>query len=156
MGNPKEDRQSADNYPEGDVLAVLYRQHADITEGLERVQSETGEARKKNFEEIISFLKAHETAEQSITRPLTAANDAAQASERTDEEAEADETIAELRSLDMDSKEFDQKFADFCDSVSEHAEHEENEEFPILEAQSEGVRQDLGRAFLKAQSAALA
>ncbi len=156
MGEPREDREAAAKYPEGDILAVLYRQHADITEGLERVQSETGDARKKNFEEITSFLKAHETAEQTVTRPVTAADDGTQAEQRTEEEEEADATIAELKSMDMDSAEFDKKFATFCDSVSEHSENEENEEFPILEAQSEAVRQELGRAFLDAQSAALA
>ena len=155
MSDPAEDRSKAAKLPEGDVLAILYRQHADITEALDRVTNSKGAERKANFESIKSFLTAHETAEQKIIRPVVEENGGtSEAQARNAEEKKADAAVTELSALDVDSNAFSTKFSTFKTSVSDHAESEENDEFPLLEARSDAERLELGRKFLDAQAAA--
>jgi hypothetical protein len=151
----QDDRAHADKYAEGDLLAVLYRQHADITEALDRVSDSKGEDRSTNFAAAKSFMTRHESAEQQIVRPIVeAADNAAEAAERNAEELKADQAIAGLSALDVDSDEFDTQFATFKQAVTNHAEAEETNEFPIIEkAQSQERRIVLGRQFLQAQAA---
>lgn len=158
MGDPTEDRKEADELPDGDVLAILYRQHADISEALDRVSESSGEERKANFDAIVAFLKAHETAEQEVIRPVveTESSSPDEAQLRNDEESEADAAIQELLGLDVDSDEFDTKFEAFKTAVADHAEREEHEEFPLIQARPDSEREKLGEAFLEAETAATA
>ena len=95
-------------------------------------------------------MKAHETAEESVVRPVTkeTAGDGV-ADARNAEENEANEVIAALSELDVDSPEFDEQFAEFKQAVSDHAEAEETEEFPTIQsARSDAERKELGDQFL--------
>jgi hypothetical protein len=150
----EEDRKQAEKYAEGDLLWVLYRQHAEITEALERVAGSKGEERTNNLAAAVAFMKRHETAEQNVVRPIvTEANQSAEAEARNAEEKEADGVIAELTILDVDSSEFETKFAALMQAVSDHAETEETDEFPIVEtARSEADRITLGEKFLKVEA----
>jgi hypothetical protein len=150
----QDDRAHADKYAEGDLLAVLYRQHADITEALDRVSDSKGEDRSTNFAAAKSFMTRHETAEQQIVRPIVEqAGNANEAAERNAEEFQADQAIAALSALDADSDKFDTQFATFKQAVTDHAEAEETNEFPIIEkAHSEEQRIALGQQFLQAQA----
>ena len=104
---------------------------------------------------MATFLKAHETAEQKVIRPViedTANADEAHA--RIAEEQEADKAVAELSALGPDNPQFGAKFAEFADKVHEHAEHEEHEELPLLLKLSAEQRLELGGTFLAAFQAA--
>jgi hypothetical protein len=107
------DRAEAAQLPEGDLVAILLTQHATVRDLLEQVSGSSGQDRKQAFDRLAGLLKAHETAEESVVRPVseqTAGAEVAQA--RNAEEDEADEVIAKLRHLDVDSADFDAQFAD--------------------------------------------
>ena len=58
--------------------------------------------------------------------------------------------LASLAALDIDSPEFEVQFAAFKQAVTQHAESEEEDEFPALEsAYDEAARRDLGRRFVE-------
>ena len=156
MSDAQEHRQEAAQRPDGDVIAILLRQHADITEAMERVQNARGEDRITNFEALKKLLKAHETAEQEVLRPVsrqTAGQDEAQ--QRITEETEADAALAELGALGADSEAFGPKFSEFKKAVSAHAENEEHDEFPTIDkSRSAEQRIQMGTDFLAAFAAA--
>jgi hemerythrin superfamily protein len=156
MGNADEDRAEAAKYPAGDLLAILYTQHAQVTDVMEQINSASGPARKVLFENLTTTLKAHETAEESVVRPVTMQTAGADVAEaRNAEEDEANEVIASLSKLDVDSEDFERQFAEFKQAVSDHAEAEEHEEFPSIEAnRTSDERLELGSRFLKEYQAA--
>jgi hemerythrin superfamily protein len=150
MGDANEDRDKAAKLPEGDLVRILYTQHALAKELLDQVESSSGDDRKQLFTQLTTTLKAHETAEEAVVRPVTVdagAGDVAEA--RNEEESEADAVILALKELDIESDEFGAEFAAFKQAVSDHAEAEENEEFPLLQSKrSDEERQMLGKEFL--------
>ncbi len=147
-----EDRDQAKRFADDDILGVLYRQHADIADALDEISASKGDERRASFQAATAFMKKHETAEQSIVRPIVEeSGDEAEARSRMAEEQEADRLILQLSSLDLDSPEFETRFASLKSAVTAHADAEENNEFPILEkARNEDQRIELGRAFLQA------
>jgi hemerythrin superfamily protein len=149
------DRAAAARYPQDDVIAVLYRQHADIRDALDRVRDSSGSDRAERFDAALALMKAHETSEQKFIRPvIESASEHAEAEQRSAEEAEADQLLAKLAGLAVDSQDFDAAFAELAAAVDSHAEAEETREFPIvLKSTSEQERADLGRAFLAEVSA---
>ncbi len=156
MSGAAEDREKAATLPEGDVIRILYEQHAQIQDLFERVEKASGEGRQAAFDELTALLVAHETAEQAVLRPVsreTAGNDVVQA--RLQEEEKANQVIAELKKLDVSSSEFDRMFAEFKQAVIDHAEHEENDEFPsVLEERDEDERRVMGERLSKAEATA--
>ncbi|MFZ2032882.1 MAG: hemerythrin domain-containing protein [Candidatus Dormiibacterota bacterium] len=156
MSGAEEDRKKAATLPEGDVIRILYEQHAQIQDLFERVEKATGAGRQTAFDELTVLLIAHETAEQSVLRPVTretAGDDVVQA--RLQEEQKANQVIAELKRLDVNSSEFDRTFANFKQAVVDHAEHEENDEFPsVLEERDEDERRVMGERLSKAEATA--
>jgi iron-sulfur cluster repair protein YtfE (RIC family) len=150
MSAATEDREKAANYADGDLLGILYSHHARVHELLESVQAVRGSERAQAFDQLKTLLSAHEMAEQAVVRPVTARNAGPEiADARTEEEQQADDVIAQLAVLDVDSDQFDDQFADFKQAVTEHAEAEENNEFPILEEQGEQERMELGSSFVQ-------
>ena len=149
-----EDLAQAEKYADGDLLAILYRQHADITEALNRVSESKGEERSANFSAVTAFMKQHETAEQQVVRPIIEETARAEEAEaRNAEEQQADQAITALSALDMDSFEFDTQFDQLKAAVAAHAEAEENNEFPVIEiSRSVEQRLALGRQFLAVQT----
>ena len=151
-----DDRAEAAKYPDGDLLRILYTQHADVTDLLDQVEAASGAARKSLFTQLTTSLKAHETAEESVVRPVTKKTAGADiADARNAEEAEANEVIATLSKLDVDGDDFDTEFAKFKQAVADHAEAEEHEEFPTIEAgRTAEERHALGDEFRTAFKAA--
>ncbi|MDX3225024.1 hemerythrin domain-containing protein [Streptomyces sp. ME19-01-6] len=133
MSNADMERRLAAQLPEGDVVGILLEQHARIRDLFADVKSAEGEHKKQAFDELRALLAVHETAEEMIVRPVareTAGKKEAEA--RNHEEKEANKVLAELEKMDVRSAEFDARLAAFERSVVEHAEHEENEEFPSV------------------------
>jgi hemerythrin superfamily protein len=147
MGDSAEDRRHAQQYPEGDVLHILYEQHARIRDLFSEITSSSGDERKHAFGELRALLVAHETAEEMILRPVTSgAGGKAVADARNKEESEATSVLKQLDKLDVDSPEFGEMLASFEKSVDEHAEAEEHEEFPLVEQScNEDRRKAMGR-----------
>jgi len=150
MGDADEDRAKGAALPEGDLVRILFEQHAAVRDLLAEVAAASGSDRKKLFAQLTAMVKAHETAEEAVVRPVTmqtAGQDVAEA--RNAEESEANAAVAALSQLDVDSTEFDNQFAAFTAAVSTHAEAEERDEFPTLQSgRSDEQRQQLGREFL--------
>lgn len=156
MNDADTERAEAARLPDHDVLAVLYRQHADIRDLMSTVQSVTGADRSRAFDRLKALLSAHEHAEAALVRPVTRRTAGPLVAEaRALEEHQADQVLAQLAELDFDSAEFDVQFAQFQTAVSEHAEGEENEEFPALRSGcSPQERLQIGVAFLERVDAA--
>jgi len=142
-------RQQADELPDGDVVGIVLRHHADITDTMERIKSARGENRTGGWDALTSFLKAHETAEQQVIRPVVEdMADPGEAQSRIAEEQEADQAVAELTALGADNPQFGAKFAAFAEKVHEHAEAEEHDELPLLMKLTPEQRLEMGSMFL--------
>ena len=117
-----------------DVIEFLLNQHQQVKGLMADVLASTGEERQRYFDTVREMLARHETAEEMIVRPLTkkAPGGDQIAQGRMDEENEAKEVLADLEKMDVDTPAFTAKFGEFRDSVLEHAEHEETQEFPLL------------------------
>ena len=147
MGDPPHDRVAAATLPEGDIVGILLEQHVRIRELFGEVRGAAGDERRERFNELRALVAVHETAEQIVLRPNTAERvNARIADARIQEEVEATKALAELEHLVVDSPAFAASFAQFEKSVTEHAEAEENEEFPaIVNDFTVEERQRLGR-----------
>lgn len=117
-----------------DVIEFLLNQHQQVKGLMGDVLASTGEERQRYFDTVREMLARHETAEEMIIRPLTKKAPGGEqiVQGRMDEENEAKEVLADLEKMDVDSPAFTAKFTEFRDSVIQHAEHEETQEFPLL------------------------
>lgn len=156
MGDSAEDRAKAAKLPEGNLVRILLEQHAAVKDLFADTEAASGAQRATVFGQLVTMLKAHETAEEAVVRPVaaqTAGED--EAAERNAEEAEADATVAALLKLDVNGAEFDEQFASFKEAVDAHAEAEETEEFSALQSGLDAATlQDLGQEFLDRYAAA--
>jgi hemerythrin superfamily protein len=135
-----------------DVIAFLIGQHNLIKDMFDDVlyASET-KAREQAFIDLRQLLAVHETAEEMVVHPRARRDinggdvivDA-----RLQEEHDAKEQLATLERMDMNSQKFLDALTVFRDAVIEHADHEENEEFPRLQ-------QNLGPGDLKQMASAV-
>lgn len=156
MGDAAEDRAKAAKLPEGDVIRVLLEQHAAIRDLFDVVNASAGEDKKQAFDQLRALLAVHETAEEMVLRPVTAqVVSQSVADARNQEEAEANEVLAELEKLDVEATDFEARFAAFEKSVDEHAEAEEHEEFEqIIASCDTEERQKLGTKIKAAEAMA--
>lgn len=156
MSSAEQERAEAEKLPSEDVVGVLLEQHARIRDLFAAVRGGPAEQREERFRELRALLAVHETAEEMIVRPAakkTAGEQEAEA--RNEEEKEANKVLAELDKLEVGSERFTRLLADFEQSVSDHAEHEEQEEFPALRTRlSEEDRTKLGKRILAVEKTA--
>lgn len=122
-----------------DVVAFLKGQHDEVEELMNRVQASTGAERKDAFQCLVRLLAVHETAEEEIIHPMVrnAEGGGSIVDTRLHEEAEAKDALAALEKLEVTTPDFVHEFNKLADAVKSHAQHEEREEFPLIEA-SEG------------------
>jgi hemerythrin superfamily protein len=118
----------------GDVVEFLMAQHQELRGLLDDVQRTGGQERQQSFDQAREMLARHETGEEMILRPLTrkAPDGGAVADARMAEENKAKEVLADLEKMDVDSEQFVSTFTAFRQSVLDHVEAEEREEFPLL------------------------
>jgi hemerythrin superfamily protein len=124
-----------------EVVAFLKAQH-DLIEDMfdEVLMASDPKAREKPFVELRQLLAVHETAEEMIVHPRVRREfdgggpivDA-----RLKEEHDAKVQLSTIEKLDITSQQFLDELTKLRDAVLEHAEREENEEFPQLEGQLE-------------------
>ena len=156
MSDAASDRAKAAQLPEADVIRILLEQHARIRELFTEVQSESGDHRQHAFDELRALLAVHETAEEMVLRPVSkdVAGEAV-VDARNHEEEEATQALYELEKMDVASAEFLSRIAQLELAVTNHAEHEEREEFPLVIAEcDEDQRQKMGRKVKAAEKVA--
>jgi len=139
-----------------DVVDLLLDQHAHIRALFAAVEDAGDDAvRAKNFEELRRFLAVHETAEELVTHPVArmteGGNDVVDA--RLEEETASKKLLAELDAMAVTDADFAAKLAVFKDAVLAHAEAEENEEFPLLRADTDPKRLERMATALRAAEA---
>jgi hemerythrin superfamily protein len=146
MGDAAEDRAKAQELPEGDVVRILLEQHARVRDLFAQIQKAPAAERKEPFDELRALLAVHETAEELVLRPQAEGEDwKSVANERNREEEEANQVLADLERMDTATDAFLEKLKTFEESVDEHAEAEENEEFPrVLHEIDADERRKLG------------
>ncbi|MEU1426985.1 hemerythrin domain-containing protein [Nocardia sp. NPDC005746] len=120
---------------DADVIDLLVSQHCEIKSFLHQVQMAVGATREQKFEELVRLLAVHEAAEQEIVHPTSRHRSVGDeiVDSRLREEQEAERVLAVLYDLGPAHPEFDSKFTAFAESVIEHAELEEKEEFSRLQ-----------------------
>jgi hemerythrin superfamily protein len=151
------EREQAARLPDDDVIGILLTQHARIRDLFDAVKGTAEpEQKKKTFDELRALLAVHETAEEMILRPVAKkAAGEAEAGARNEEEKEANKVLSALEKMDVTTAEFDKKLTEFERSVSDHAEHEEREEFPAIRRDcSEDDLRRMGSRLLTAEKAA--
>jgi len=134
-----------------DVIAVLLDQHANIRRLFDELEQRRGQRRREAFEQLVRLLAVHETAEQKVVHPqvrLLVTGGLAIADARLEEERQAKELLADLDQLGPEADDFDQRLTALREAVLDHAEHEEQEEFPR-------VRSSLSPAQLEAMGMAV-
>jgi hemerythrin superfamily protein len=121
--------------PHGDVIAILLEQHRRIRVLFTQVKRAEGRRKQQAFDELRVLLAAHETAEEMVLRPVSGRDaGAAVADARNQEERDAARMLAVLEVMGVSSAEFDRTFTVFEQVVLNHAEREEQEEFPPVRA----------------------
>ncbi|MBP0459459.1 hemerythrin domain-containing protein [Streptomyces montanisoli] len=147
------DRTLAARLPQCDIVALLLDQHATIKELFAQVESGQGDAKQEAFDQLRALLAVHEVGEELVVRPVaerTAGEKEAKA--RNEEEADATKVLKDLEKMDVSGPDFDRAIAQFKQAVTDHASHEEAEEFPaLLENCTEEHRHVMGERLLKAE-----
>ncbi|HEY3530127.1 MAG TPA: hemerythrin domain-containing protein [Nocardioides sp.] len=146
MGDAAEDRAKARDLPEGDVIGILLEQHAQVRDLFAEIQKAPANERQEPFDRLRALLAVHETAEEMVLRPQAKDSEWKDvATERNQEEEEANKVLAALEDMDTASEAFLAKLKEFEESVDEHAEAEESQEFPrVLNALDVDERLKLG------------
>ncbi|MCV7379346.1 hemerythrin [Mycobacterium alsense] len=120
-----------------EVVAFLKAQHNLIEDMFDDVlHASDPQAREKPFVELRQLLAVHETAEEMVVHPRVRREaDAGDAlvDARLKEEHEAKEMLSRIENLEITSQQFIDEITKLRDAVLEHARHEEDEEFPVLE-----------------------
>jgi hemerythrin superfamily protein len=120
-----------------EVVAFLKAQHNLIEDMFDEVLlASDPQAREKPFLELRQLLAVHETAEEMVVHPRVRREaDAGDAivDARLAEEHEAKELLSQIEKLHTTSQQFIDELTKLRDAVLDHAEHEENEEFPVLQ-----------------------
>jgi hemerythrin superfamily protein len=120
-----------------EVVAFLNAQHNVIEDMFDEVlHASDPQARQKPFVKLRQLLAVHETAEEMVVHPRarreTAAGDTI-VDARLKEEHEAKELLSQIEKLDISSQQFVDELTKLREAVLDHAQHEENEEFPVLQ-----------------------
>ena len=116
---------------------LLRRQHQQVKETFAALEQATGEQRVELFDCLRQTLAVHETAEEIVIHPhgrLLGADVAKVVDARLAEEQQAKRDLADLEKLGPDGEHFGVKLLTFRKAVEAHAEAEEHELFPLLEA----------------------
>jgi hypothetical protein len=118
----------------GDIIDTLLEQHHQVHALFADVAAARGQDKVEAFATLADFLARHEHTEQELVHPLLSEVDGNAAAARLHEESTADRALASLISRGVADPGFDAGLVDLERMVTEHASHEETEEFPLLRA----------------------
>lgn len=120
-----------------EVVAFLKAQHNLIEDMFEEVlHASDPQAREQPFIDLRQLLAVHETAEEMVVHPRVrreADSGDSIVDARLQEEHEAKELLSQIEKLDITSQQFIDEVTKLRDAVLDHARHEEDDEFPVLE-----------------------
>lgn len=125
-----------------ELVDFLTEQHDQLKSLLPKVIQAGGAERKDLWRQVRQTLAVHEALEQETVHPAAAQLTEEVDSPRVEEESEAADTIAELEGMGLDSEEFSEGYDELQESVVDHAEHEESEEFPELSGELTAVAKE--------------
>src|SRR5215211_1534048 len=124
----------------------------------EVLHASSPEAREKAFLDLRRLLAVHETAEEMVVHPrvrreVEGGDEIVDS--RLQEEHDAKEQLSSIENLDIASQQFIDEFTKLQQAVIDHAEHEENEEFPKLQRELDSAeRERLAKAVRAAEAIA--
>src|SRR6202795_4830206 len=125
-----------------EVVAFLKAQHNLIEDMFDEVlHASDPQAREKPFLELRQLLAVHETAEEMLVHPRVrpeAHGGNAIVDARLEEEDDSKELLSHAASLAITSQEFIDEVTQLREAVLDHAQREENEEFPVLQQRLDG------------------
>ena len=147
MSHVTEDLMKASEFLEGDVVRILLQQHAGIRQLCATVENTSGPAKRQAFDDLRALLAVHETAEQIVVHPVASVHGGDALIKALDaDEKEATEMLARLEEVEVESAEFDETFPLFKIAIEQHADEEEQVEFPLLVAAlDETARHTMGK-----------
>ncbi|HVV36181.1 MAG TPA: hemerythrin domain-containing protein [Acidimicrobiales bacterium] len=117
---------------------LLRQRHREIEDMFQRTLAAAGDERRELFECLRATLAVHETTEEMFVHPLARRlGDRAEriVEARLAEERDATKTLKELEDLGPEGDQFATRLTRFQRAVHEHAEAEEHELFPIVDAE---------------------
>jgi hemerythrin superfamily protein len=129
--------------PDNDVVALLLHQHDEVRRLFAGVKNARPADRAEAFDRLRRMLAVHETAEELIVHPdarKLIANGDLVVDARLAEEHAAKQILVELESLGPEDASFLPKLEELRMAVEDHAEREEQEEFPHLRSAHSGSR----------------
>lgn len=132
-----------------DVITLIEQDHRALEELFERLQSGSAD-RELLFQQMAAMLTAHSRAEEAEVYPAIAKSGEQDEVEHAREEhAQADELIAQLKTMDPESTDFSEVLARLIDAVNHHVAEEESTTLPALRDSVDGERlEQLAQAFL--------
>ena len=120
-----------------EVVAFLKAQHNLIEDMFDEVLlASDPEARAEPFAALRQLLAVHETAEEMVVHPrVRRESDDGDplVDARLKEEHDAKELLSQIEQIDITSRLFIDELTKLRKAVLDHAEHEEIDEFPLLE-----------------------
>ncbi len=122
---------------EEDVIELLQRQHREIRAMFAELETAAGDRRRDLFRDLVRLLAVHETAEELVVHPEIRDLEPAAVpvvDARLGEEHRAKELLTTLQKMGPEAEGFDTLLVQLRDDVLAHAEHEEQDEFPLLRA----------------------
>jgi hemerythrin superfamily protein len=137
-----------------DAVDLLLAQHARIEDLFREVLDAVGDHRAAAFDELVTLLAVHETAEEQVVHPLartTGGGDAVDA--RLEEERQGKEMLQQLFEKGPRSRTFEQDLLNLRLVVLGHAKREERYEFPLLRREHGGARLQAAAAAVRAAEA---
>ncbi|WP_144126564.1 hemerythrin domain-containing protein [Catellatospora sichuanensis] len=132
-----------------DVITLIEQDHRALEELFERLQSGSAD-RELLFQQMAAMLTAHSRAEEAEVYPAIAkAGEQDEVDHAREEHAQADELVAQLKTMDPESAEFGEVLARLIDAVNEHVAEEESTTLPALRDSVDGERlEQLAESFL--------
>ncbi|TKK90446.1 hemerythrin domain-containing protein [Herbidospora galbida] len=128
---------------QSDVVTFLKHQHEEIKTLFAEVESAQGDAREEAFRRLVHLLSVHETAEEELVHPyartVVPGGDAV-IDPRLREENEAKQALADLEEMGTDNPDFLKHLDALRTDVIDHADAEEQFEFPQLELEGDPDR----------------
>lgn len=122
------------------VTELLRRQHTEVKELFAQIEQAPADQRGELFDCLRRTLAVHETAEEIVVHPAareTGERGAHIVAARLAEEDQAKQALADLEQLGPDAEGFGTQLLQLRRDVEAHADAEETELFPLLEAELE-------------------
>lgn len=142
-----------------DVIELIEQDHRELQAIFTRLRSGDGD-REMLFQTMAALLTAHSRAEEAEVYPALSRAGDQKAKEDVkharQEHAEADDLLAKLKGMDVESAGFEQTLSKLIEAVNHHIEEEESTALPELRAASDSAQLDrLAKAFTERRGAEL-